>query len=95
MLLVILVLEPGSVFGSGKPNKFEKEINFLVNHMSGEVMVCRDENSDLVNFFMEKINQQNQTGPIRLMDFSNKNQGTCHECKWIVMIQKSLAKKVN
>jgi uncharacterized phage-like protein YoqJ len=95
IFLVVWTLESDSVFGFEKPNKFEKEINFLVNHMSGEVVVCRDQNSDLVNFFMERIKQQNQTGPIRLVDFDQKNQRKCHECKWIVMIQESTSKVIN
>jgi uncharacterized phage-like protein YoqJ len=89
IFLVVWALKPGSVFGSGKPNKFEKEINFLVDHMSGRVTVCRDKNNDLVNYFMEQIKQQNQTGPITLVDFNKKNQKECQECKWIVIIQDS------
>jgi hypothetical protein len=92
IFLFVWALEPGSVFVSGKSNKFEKEINFLVNHMSGEVTVCRHKNSDLVNLLMEKIKQQNQTGPITLVDFKKKNQKGCHECKWIMIIQESPSK---
>jgi hypothetical protein len=86
VFLVILTLEPSSVFGE---NKFEKEVNFLVNHMSGEVVVCHDGNSDLVEFILKKINQQNQTGPIRLEDINRPNKNKCQECKWIVVVQKS------
>jgi hypothetical protein len=94
LFLAVLTLDPGPVLGSSKPNKFEKEINFLVNHMSGEVVVSRDKNSELVKVFMERLNQRTQIGPIRLVDFDKKNQIKCEECKWIVMIQESAAKVI-
>jgi hypothetical protein len=91
IVIVILIWNPPSVVSSVKNSTvFDKCVDFLVGHISGEVLIYQNSGNDhLANNIIDKINQQERTGLITVVDASIKNSGTdCTRCNWFVILQK-------
>jgi hypothetical protein len=84
-ILVIPSLVGGSLVSVKNYNKFDKHINFLIDHVYGEVMISHDGN-DLVDSIFERINQLNQIKAILVVDDNMKTKTACQRCDWIVMV---------
>jgi hypothetical protein len=89
ILLAILVIPSlvgvNSLVSVTNNNKFDKHLNFLIDHVYGEVMITHDGNN-LVDGIFERINQLNQIKAILVVDDDMKTNAACQRCDWIVMM---------
>jgi hypothetical protein len=84
-ILVIPLLVGGSLVSVKNYNKFDKHLNFLIDHIYGEVIISHDGNN-LIDGIFERINQLNQIKAILVVDDDMKTNAACQRCDWIVMV---------
>jgi hypothetical protein len=89
IFLIVLAWTPPSV--SKNINEFDKYVDFLVNHISGEVMICQDSgNGNLTDSIIGQITRKERTGLITIVDTKNKhNRMECPRCNWFVTLHKT------
>jgi hypothetical protein len=92
IFLVILVFKPPSVISTVKNvTVFDKYVDFLVGHLSGEVMILQDSGNDyLATSIVDKINRQERTELVTIVDGNTKlNQMKCTRYSWFVTLHRA------